>query len=174
MMIAIAFYWHGSVRTEQWLRGLLIGLPSLSFHFTLPALPSAPVFIHQPIDSFLSHIQPEMLLFHQIWQLVKTLTVLVVARSVCFLRGGFLFLALNALGFIDGLVQRDLRKFQAARESTFLFHRFKASYKTLWSMGYMSFLLWPWPFIPAVFCLIVAVVTALVLQRTVYYFKKYV
>jgi integrating conjugative element membrane protein (TIGR03747 family) len=84
-----------------------------------------------------------------------------------------MFLILITVGVVDGLVQRDIRKFQCARESTYIFHRIKRS----WA-GYFFVLLWlylvcPLALSPLWFLLPMAMGLTVLIQMGVTSFKKY-
>jgi integrating conjugative element membrane protein (TIGR03747 family) len=57
------------------------------------------------------------------------------------------------LGLIDGLVQRDIRKFQNARESSWLFHGIKRCGTALFFVPFFLFMVWLTPVSPLWFFL---------------------
>ncbi|RMN76952.1 hypothetical protein ALQ56_01693, partial [Pseudomonas syringae pv. papulans] len=78
---------------------------------------------------------------------VVRLTILVLATPV--------FLLAMFTGFVDGLIRRDLRKFGAGRESSFVYHRAKRAVIPLLLVPWIMYLSLPlrsipWPF----FCLV--------------------
>jgi len=87
--------------------------------------------------------------------------------------GYIVILAFALLGFMDGLVQRDIRKFQNARESALFFHRSKSFLSMLFFMGYFLFIVVPVD-ISLTFCLaLIALAIAYFVQVSTKKFKKY-
>ena len=93
----------------------------------------------------------------QILPLLSGTLAVVVKRFWVFIMALPLFLLSLILGLVDGLVQRDIRKFKGARESTLLFHKIKRSGAALFfcrysliSPGYRRYhppgfsCRWPW------------------------------
>lgn len=101
-------------------------------------------------------------------------TVIVLTRVFIFLLALPVFLLLVGLGLVDGLVQRDVRKFQGARESTYLFHRIKRSWPWCFFVPLWMYLVWPWPLLPAWFLIPMAMWLGMMVQLSVRSFKKYV
>jgi integrating conjugative element membrane protein (TIGR03747 family) len=95
-------------------------------------------------------------------------------RVFIFLLSLPLFLLCVCLGCVDGLVQRDIRKFQAARESTYFFHRIKKMWKTCFFAPLLLYLVWPYA-IHFIWCIApMAVFLATTMQVSLRSFKKYV
>ncbi|MBB71444.1 MAG: hypothetical protein CMF50_03500 [Legionellales bacterium] len=78
------------------------------------------------------------------------------------------------VGVIDGLVQRDIRRFGAGRESTLLFHRTKAIFMPSVYILSLLFLISPIAVSPALFILLIASVMGLLVSIMMSRFKKYV
>ena len=79
------------------------------------------------------------------------------------------------VGVVDGLVRRDLRRWQGGRESSFVYHHAKRY--TVWALtgGFSLYLTWPFGgFNPAYMVLVFTVLVAATLSTTVAAFKKYV
>ena len=79
------------------------------------------------------------------------------------------------VGIVDGLVRRDLRRWQGGRESSFVYHHAKRY--TAWALtgGFGLYLTWPFGgFNPAYMVLVFTVLVAATLSTTVGSFKKYV
>lgn len=79
------------------------------------------------------------------------------------------------VGTVDGLVRRDLRRWQGGRESSFVYHHAKRY--TGWALtgGFGLYLSWPFGgFNPAYMVLVFTVLVAATLSTTVASFKKYV
>lgn len=78
------------------------------------------------------------------------------------------------VGVVDGLVQRDLRRWQGGRESSFLYHHAKNYTKWALTAGFGFYLTWPFGGInPTWMVLIFTVLVAFTLSITVSRFKKY-
>lgn len=85
-----------------------------------------------------------------------------------------LFLLCLSVGFVDGLVQRDIRKFQGARESTLLFHELKRG-SAFWFFGPLFiYLVLPWPVSPQWFLVPLAIGMGVLVQLGAKSFKKYI
>lgn len=78
------------------------------------------------------------------------------------------------IGLVDGLVQRDIRKFQGARESSLLFHTIRYSGTALFFLPLLAYFAWLSPVSPAWFFIPITAVMGLWLTFSVRFFKKYV
>lgn len=77
------------------------------------------------------------------------------------------------VGFVDGLVRRDVRKFGAGRESGFLYHRAKASLMPLAVLPWVVYLTLPISVHPLLILLPSATLLGLAINLTAGSFKKY-
>lgn len=84
-----------------------------------------------------------------------------------------LFLMAAWVGFIDGLVRRDIRRFGAGRESGFLYHRAKASLMPLVVLPWVTYLALPISVSPLLILLPSAVLLGLAVDIAAGSFKKY-
>ena len=84
-----------------------------------------------------------------------------------------LFLLTAITGATDGLMHRDLRKFRADRESSFVYHRAKRTLLPLMISPWMIYLSLPWSLNPIWVLLPCAAIQGLMLAITVSTFKKY-
>lgn len=84
-----------------------------------------------------------------------------------------LFVLAAFVGFVDGLVRRDVRRFGAGRESGFLYHRAKAALFPLAVAPWVVYLAVPWSVHPTLVLFPGAVLLGFVLSLTVSSFKKY-
>jgi len=75
---------------------------------------------------------------------------------------------------IDGLVQRDIRKFKGERESTLYFHKLKPLAPFSFYFIYFIYLCLPYPYSPVVFLLPMVGLTSMFIMLTIKHFKKYV
>jgi integrating conjugative element membrane protein (TIGR03747 family) len=84
-----------------------------------------------------------------------------------------LFMMAAFVGFVDGLVRRDIRRFGAGRESGFIYHRAKASLMPLAVLPWVSYLALPVSVDPLLILLPSAVLLGLAMNLTAGSFKKY-
>ncbi|AQY65604.1 TIGR03747 family integrating conjugative element membrane protein [Pseudomonas veronii] len=96
---------------------------------------------------------------------VVRLTILVLATP--------LFLLASFTGFIDGLMRRDLRKFGAGRESSFVYHRAKRAVLPLLVVPWIIYLSLPFSLNPMAVFLPCAVLLGTATTITAATFKKY-
>jgi len=96
---------------------------------------------------------------------VVRLTILVLATP--------LFLLATLTGFVDGLMRRDLRKFGAGRESSFVYHRAKRAIKPLLIVPWVIYLSLPFSLNPVAILLPCAVILGAAVAITSTTFKKY-
>ena len=84
-----------------------------------------------------------------------------------------LFLMAAFVGFVDGLVRRDIRKFGAGRESGFVYHRAKASLIPLAVLPWIIYLTLPVSVHPLLVLLPSAALLGVAMNITASSFKKY-
>ena len=96
---------------------------------------------------------------------VVRLTILVLATP--------LFLLAALTGFVDGLMRRDLRKFGAGRESSFVYHRAKRAVIPLLIVPWAIYLSLPFSLNPIAILLPCAVTLGATVAITATTFKKY-
>ena len=96
---------------------------------------------------------------------VVRLTILVLATP--------LFLLASFTGFVDGLMRRDLRKFGAGRESSFVYHRAKRTVMPLLFVPWIIYLSLPFSLNPIAIFLPCAVMLGAAVAITATTFKKY-
>ena len=85
-----------------------------------------------------------------------------------------LFLLAVITGAVDGLMRRDLRKFGAGRESSFVYHRAKRTLPSLMVSPRVIYLSLPWPLNPNWVLLPCATLLGCMVAITAATFKKYV
>ncbi|EKT4450917.1 MULTISPECIES: TIGR03747 family integrating conjugative element membrane protein [Pseudomonas] len=100
-----------------------------------------------------------------IFTFVVRLTVLTLATP--------LFLLAMLTGMIDGLMRRDLRKFGADRESSFVYHRAKRTLLPLLISPWVIYLSLPWSLNPSWVLLPCAALLGFMVAITAASFKKY-
>ncbi len=96
---------------------------------------------------------------------VARLTILVLATP--------LFLLAKLTGFVDGLMRRDLRKFGAGRESSFVYHHVKRAVAPLLFVPWIIYLSLPFSFNPMAVFLPCAMLLGVTMAITAATFKKY-
>lgn len=96
---------------------------------------------------------------------VVRLTILVLSTP--------LFLLASFTGFVDGLMRRDLRKFGAGRESSFVYHRAKQAVIPLLIVPWVIYLSLPFSLNPIAILLPCAVILGAAVAITATTFKKY-
>ncbi len=100
-----------------------------------------------------------------VFTFVVRLTVLALAMP--------LFLLAVITGAVDGLMRRDLRKFSADRESSFVYHRAKRTVGPLMISPWVIYLSLPWSLNPIWVLLPCAVLLGWMVAITAATFKKY-
>lgn len=101
-------------------------------------------------------------------------TEIMVARCGLFLKFMPFMLIILSVLIIDGLVLRDKRKFQGARESTFLFHRLKELAKLSFFSLFFMYMVIPYSLPPGLFLIPMALLSSLFVMLSIKSFKKYV
>lgn len=84
-----------------------------------------------------------------------------------------LFLLAGFVGLVDGLVQRDLRKFGIGRESAFKYHYAKKSLTPIMLVAWVVYLSIPFSVHPNLILIPAAVMFGLMIRLTASSFKKY-
>jgi integrating conjugative element membrane protein (TIGR03747 family) len=84
-----------------------------------------------------------------------------------------LFVMAAIVGFVDGLVRRDIRRFGAGRESGFIYHRAKATLVPLLVLPWVVYLALPVSVSPLLILLPSAVLLGLAVNIATSSFKKY-
>ena len=85
-----------------------------------------------------------------------------------------LFLIMMFIMIVDGLGQRDIRKFSGARESSYLFHQFKRLPEILIYSVLFVYLSLPLPLNPEFLLMAIGLVCGVLVMYTVKGYKKYV
>jgi len=84
-----------------------------------------------------------------------------------------LFIMVSAIGIVDGLVRRDLRRYGAGYESSFIYHHAKRYVKPAMYGPCMLYLAWPTAVWPNLLLLPSAILLGVVLSIVTGAFKKY-
>lgn len=107
-------------------------------------------------------------------QLFFTATVLIVVRWLIIFMSLPLFILMAVLGFIDGLMKRELRRYQGGRESALVYHRAKSCIKPVFLVGCILYLTLPLNLPPDIVLLPFAMAIGYLIALTTKMFKKYV
>lgn len=100
-------------------------------------------------------------------------TEIILTRVCLFIEFIPFMLVILFIFIIDGLVLRDKRKFQGARESTFLFHRLKLLARVSFFTLFLIYMVNPYPILPSLFLIPMAVLSSLFTMLSIKSFKKY-
>ncbi|WP_053184515.1 TIGR03747 family integrating conjugative element membrane protein [Pseudomonas thivervalensis] len=100
-------------------------------------------------------------------------TLTFVVRLAILVLATPLFLLASFTGFVDGLMRRDLRKFGAGRESSFVYHRAKRAVVPLLFVPWIIYLSIPFSLNPIAIFLPCAVILGAAVAITATTFKKY-
>ncbi len=106
---------------------------------------------------------------HLVWLIAK----INLSRLAIFILALPLISVLLLVFLVDGLVKRDIRKFQGARESTLTFHRNKRAVGFFFFLSFFIYLSLPFAFPPLLFIALQIAVLGIPLNLTATYFKKY-
>ena len=100
-------------------------------------------------------------------------SLVVLVRIIILTLTSPLFVMAAAVGVIDGLVRRDLRRFGAGRESSFIYHHAKRLTGPVFILGWLIYLSLPFSVYPDAFLLPCAALFGVLVSITVGSFKKY-
>lgn len=106
--------------------------------------------------------------------LLLTATEIDLSRLLVFLLALPLLILIGFVFMTDGLVSRDIRKFQGVRESTFLFHRAKHLLNFCFFILFFIYLSIPFALSPILFLTLQGVLLGLLIRFSAAHFKKYV
>ncbi|CAO3300831.1 TIGR03747 family integrating conjugative element membrane protein [Stenotrophomonas maltophilia] len=128
----------------------------------LPAEPDFRYYLRQAYRSLESYL------------LASAYTVLVfLVRLLVLCLSLPLFAMAAFVGLVDGLVRRDIRRFEAGRESGFIYHRAKACLVPLAVLPWVVYLALPISVPPALILLPAAALLAVVVDIAAASFKKH-
>lgn len=100
-------------------------------------------------------------------------TLMTLTRVVILILTSPLFALAALVGFVDGLVRRDLRRFGAGRESAFVYHHAKKMVGPIFVIGWICYLSVPFAIHPNVFLLPCAALFGVLISIATGSFKKY-
>lgn len=131
-------------------------------------------FTKNQLDVWMMNLKIGETKYYSLLTLFERVTEIILIRA--FIIGWNLpfYFLMSLIAFTDGLVQRAIRKYRGARESTFKFHRAKHVLGWITWMPYLFILSWPVEFpMSSVLCLHACLI-AMVLWYMVMHFKKYI
>lgn len=120
---------------------------------------------NMPVQAYVAGQDYLLAALFTVFTFVVRLTVLTLATP--------LFLLAVITGVVDGLMRRDLRKFGADRESSFVYHRAKRTLRPLMVGPWVIYLSLPWSLNPNWILLPCAALLGWMVGVTVTTFKKY-
>jgi hypothetical protein len=100
-------------------------------------------------------------------------TEITLTRGCLFIQFTPFMIVFLCVLMIDGLVLRDKRKFQGARESTFIFHRLKPLAKISFFSLFFIYMVIPYSVLPGVFLVPMVMLSSLFTMLAIKSFKKY-
>lgn len=106
-------------------------------------------------------------------QAAMFVTLMTMTRCVILVLTSPLFILASIVGFTDGLVSRDLRRFGAGRESAFVYHHAKRMVTPIFLTGWLIYLSLPFSIHPNLFLLPCALLFGLMIAIATSSFKKY-
>lgn len=110
----------------------------------------------------------------QVYLLAAGYTILTfIVRLIILILSMPLIVMAVFVGFVDGLVKRDLRRFVAGHESGFVYHRAKAFIVPTLTLPWVIYLALPISISPLLIMLPCALIAGVVMNITVTSFKKY-
>lgn len=121
-----------------------------------------PVNADAALDTFLNYMDAGL-------YSVQTVVVRVVVAMLTL--PAYLLIGFACL--LDGVVARDLRKFTAANESAFAYHRYRPWAKRFFVAGWYLYIAWPGPIHPNVVFVPSALLCGLAVFNTGKWFKKF-
>jgi len=107
------------------------------------------------------------------WDMLVTSTYIFAVRTAMYAAASPLLLLGAAIGVVDGLVARALRKATAGRESASIYHRAKLGLSFVTITGYIACLMVPSFAHPVGYLVPLALLLALMIRLQCAYYKKY-
>ena len=98
---------------------------------------------------------------------------IILIRAWLFILSIPFFIVVHFIFVIDGLAQRDIRKFQGARESTFFFHRTKSLPGVIFLTTFFIYMVIPIPISPELILVPMALISGLFTMLSIKNYKKY-
>jgi integrating conjugative element membrane protein (TIGR03747 family) len=186
----VYWQWWSQPGAQHALETLETELARLDTHFTRSLLVSDPValatgavtcaydwlFVRSGISGWLESNATQggwLGTLHTYLQAALYVTLMTLTRVVILLLTSPLFALAALVGFVDGLVRRDLRRFGAGRESAFVYHHAKRAITPIFVVGWLLYLSVPFAIHPNAFLLPCAALFGLLISIATGSFKKY-
>lgn len=99
---------------------------------------------------------------------------IIIIRAYIFILNLPLFFMLYFIFSVDGLIQRDIRKFQGARESTLFFHRIKPLSIFFINTIFFIYMVTPLPLPPELTLIPMILLSGMFTMLTIRTYKKYI
>ncbi|NRB54931.1 MAG: TIGR03747 family integrating conjugative element membrane protein [Salinicola sp.] len=188
--IGIYFDWFSQTGSDHAYQTMVSEMGYLDSQFTRSLLVSAPVeFANRVVDTCYQWLFVKSGVAAWVesgsgsegWLgVVKTylqagmyVTLMTLTRCVILILTSPLFVLAALVGFTDGLVSRDLRRFGAGRESAFIYHHAKRMVTPIFLTGWLVYLSLPFSIHPNLFLLPCALLFGLMIAIATSSFKKY-
>lgn len=110
------------------------------------------------------------------WNIIEflfSIVLVIVLRCCIFIAFLPLMFLILFVFIVDGLVERDKRKFQGARESTFVFHRTMPLGKSFFLLLFFIYMVLPWFISPETILVPMDLFIGLLTTLAIKHFKKY-
>lgn len=130
--------------------------------------------LHQSFLNIVNQLSTRFEFIQSALHLLLAATEISISRLFIYLLAIPFFGLILAVFFTDGLVKRDIRKFQGSRESTFTFHRAKHFFGFCFFVPFFVFLCCPLAITPILFLVAQALLMGMAAKLSATYFKKYV
>jgi hypothetical protein len=112
-------------------------------------------------------------IINDLYKGVGLVSACILLRTLTYLQFQPFMLAILGIAFIDGIVIREIRKYQVSRERTFIFHRSKALLGRVYFLILLLYLSLPYPIPPVGYWLLSTVIIGFLMQITIRSYKKY-
>lgn len=109
----------------------------------------------------------------KICMIINDSIAVISIRAYIFVASIPMFILIHFIFGIDGLVNRDIRKFKGAKESSFYFHRIKLLSNIILLTLYFIYLLIPLPVSPFIFIGAMVFSSAIFMSFSIKNYKKY-
>lgn len=191
--VGMTWFWQdqGALHSKQM---MLQEVQYFSTHFTQSVLHSDPiVFAQQTMDTvnhyvfvktgllnWLNNAQVSMKLNHSVFMVIRGyieaiiyITMTFIIRLLILFFTSPLFILVTVVGFTDGLVRRDLRRFGYGYESSFMYHHAKRAILPLLISSWMLYLSLPFSIYPNLLLIPAAFLVGTAISIASASFKKY-
>jgi integrating conjugative element membrane protein (TIGR03747 family) len=158
----------------SWLVWLQVGVTDLREKLNTIAIEDS---IHANNIMFISFFKFVKSAFSFVGAYLQSLIIMLAVILMRLLDVGLffpLFALFSVMGLLDGLIQRDLRRFHGLRESAFRYHFARRALMPCLKWGLLLYIAFPLEIYPDYFLLPVAVLFSVCVASSAKQFKKYV